>query len=62
LVGIDHDQPDELAAVKRAIEEFKVQESQRDRLIARASRIERPARTAQRRGVRLVLQRNWACG
>jgi hypothetical protein len=35
LVGIVHGEPDEQAAIKRAIEEFKIPESQRTRLVAR---------------------------
>jgi hypothetical protein len=35
LIGIVHNQPDEQAAIKLAIEEFKTPENQRNRLIAR---------------------------
>jgi hypothetical protein len=38
LVGIVDEQPEEQAAIKRAIEEFKVPANQRDRLMAQRRR------------------------
>jgi hypothetical protein len=46
FVGIVYDQPDEQAAIRQAIGEFKVPANQRDRLMAWRGGIDQAAATA----------------